>query len=176
MESTTRIVDTSSGVDITITNRDQSRVAEIRKRAGRIAEATSASAAGTHRELDRWCQVVVENTKVTAQNVDGGVKLSVRALKSADLEWLRGETRKRDQRDSDGRAKPHGALLVDSPTAAEVWVDGVDSGYQTPTDAILLPPGKHEVAVQDGAGSRGRPTTVVVVLGGTQRLLLRPVP
>ncbi|HEX8953230.1 MAG TPA: serine/threonine-protein kinase, partial [Polyangia bacterium] len=41
--------------------------------------------------------------------------------------------------------QPRGTLLVDANTAAEVWIDGVDTGYTTPTLGIHEPLGEHVV-------------------------------
>jgi hypothetical protein len=173
LDSTTKVADSKSGVEITITNGDASRIAEIRRRAGRMAEATKPGNVVVESRLLELCPVVIKDTRVMARDVDGGVKLSVQALKTADVESLRAETHKRHQRQAEASAKPHATLIVDSASPSAVWVDGVDSGYMTPTDGIFLAPGKHEVVAQDGAGHRGTPTTVVILQGQTQRLLLR---
>lgn len=52
-------------------------------------------------------------------------------------------------------------LLVDSdPPAAEVFIDGIDSGYATPTHAIFLPPGRHTVEIRDAAGHASAAQTI----------------
>jgi len=63
-------------------------------------------------------------------------------------------------------------LLVDSPVAAEVWIDGVDTGYVTPTLGLRVPVGNHVVEVRDGG--RAATTTVEASAGQTVRLLLTP--
>ena len=50
--------------------------------------------------------------------------------------------------------QPRGTLLVDANTAAEVWIDGIDTGYTTPTLGIHEPLGEHIVEVRDGAGHK----------------------
>jgi hypothetical protein len=86
LETKTTIVDTHSGVDVTITTADAKRVPEIRRRAGRIVEATR-TGAGAIVHLD-LCEVVVQNGTATAEDVDGGAKISTRAEKPADVHWL----------------------------------------------------------------------------------------
>jgi hypothetical protein len=71
--------------------------------------------------------------------------------------------------------QPRGTLLVDANTAAEVWLDGVDTGYTTPTLGIHVPLGEHIVEVRDGAGHRAQ-TKALVQQGQTIRLLLSPGP
>ncbi|HWE29811.1 MAG TPA: PEGA domain-containing protein, partial [Polyangia bacterium] len=69
--------------------------------------------------------------------------------------------------------QPRGTLLVDANTAAEVWMDGVDTGYTTPTLGIHVPLGEHLVEVRDGAGHKAT-AKVQVQQGQTIRLLLSP--
>ncbi|HEX4457160.1 MAG TPA: serine/threonine-protein kinase, partial [Polyangia bacterium] len=69
--------------------------------------------------------------------------------------------------------QPRGTLLVDANTAAEVWMDGVDTGYTTPTLGIHEPLGEHLVEVRDGAGHKAS-TKVTLTTGQTIHLLLSP--
>ena len=69
--------------------------------------------------------------------------------------------------------QPRGTLLVDANTAAEVWIDGVDTGYTTPTLGIHVPLGEHAIEVRDGAGHKAT-SKVLVTQGQTHRLLLSP--
>jgi hypothetical protein len=65
-----------------------------------------------------------------------------------------------------------GTLFVDSNRAAAVWVDGVDTGYTTPTLGMHLRPGEHRIEVHEG---NAQATMVVnLVQGQTLRLLLSP--
>jgi serine/threonine-protein kinase len=70
--------------------------------------------------------------------------------------------------------QPRGTLMVDSNGVASVLIDGVDTGYTTPTLGIHVPIGMHSVEVRDNA--QGRATArVKVEQGQTVRLLLTPV-
>jgi serine/threonine protein kinase len=69
--------------------------------------------------------------------------------------------------------QPRGTLLVDANTAAEVWMDSVDTGYTTPTLGIHVALGEHTVEVRDGAGHKAT-AKVQVQQGQTIRLLLSP--
>jgi tRNA A-37 threonylcarbamoyl transferase component Bud32 len=69
--------------------------------------------------------------------------------------------------------QPRGTLMVDSNGAAEVWIDGVDSGYTTPTLGIHVPVGFHTVEVRD-AGNASVSKKVKIEQGQTLRLLLTP--
>jgi hypothetical protein len=41
------------------------------------------------------CEVVLKDTVVTAQDVEGGSKITVKPVKAVDLEWLKKETHRR---------------------------------------------------------------------------------
>ena len=69
--------------------------------------------------------------------------------------------------------QPRGTLMVDSSGVAEVWLDGVDTGYTTPTLGIHLNAGQHTVEVRDNAQGRAA-TKVKIQQGQTVRLLLTP--
>ncbi len=67
--------------------------------------------------------------------------------------------------------QPRGTLMVDSNTAAELWIDGINTGYTTPTLGLEVPVGQHTVEVRDGAG-KGQSSNVYIAQGQTVRLLL----
>ncbi len=69
--------------------------------------------------------------------------------------------------------QPRGTLMVDSNGAAEVWIDGVDSGYTTPTLGIHVSTGMHSVEVRDGSNGKVG-SKVKIEQGQTVRLLLSP--
>jgi tRNA A-37 threonylcarbamoyl transferase component Bud32 len=71
---------------------------------------------------------------------------------------------------------PRGTLMIDANTAVEVWLDGVNTGYTTPTLGIEVPVGTHTVEVHDGAGNKSQLTKVTVQRGQTVRLLLGATP
>jgi len=71
---------------------------------------------------------------------------------------------------------PRGTLMIDANTAAEVWLDGINTGYTTPTLGIEVPVGQHTVEVRDGAGNKSQLTKVTVPQGHTVRLLLGAAP
>jgi tRNA A-37 threonylcarbamoyl transferase component Bud32 len=65
---------------------------------------------------------------------------------------------------------PRATLFVDSNSASAVWIDGVDTGYTTPTLGIRELPGEHRVEVHDGSARAS--TVVKLSQGQTMRLLL----
>ena len=68
--------------------------------------------------------------------------------------------------------KPRGTLLVDSGGPAEVWLDGIDTGFLTPTIGLHVSAGQHTIELRDSTGGRSTPTDVTVRQGETLRLLL----
>ena len=69
--------------------------------------------------------------------------------------------------------QPRGTLMVDSNGAAEVYIDGVDTGFTTPTLGIHVPVGEHVVELKDGANAH-MITRVRIRQGQTARVLLTP--
>jgi hypothetical protein len=67
---------------------------------------------------------------------------------------------------------PRSTLFVDSNSAASVWIDGIDTGYTTPTLGLRVTPGDHHIEVHDGAAHAS--TVVKLSQGQTLRLLLSP--
>ena len=69
-------------------------------------------------------------------------------------------------------SRPQGLLQVDANAPAEVWIDGVYSGFNTPTVDILLHAGEHAVELRTPSGTRGTSRTVRILDGETVRLAL----
>jgi serine/threonine-protein kinase len=67
-----------------------------------------------------------------------------------------------------------GTLFVDSNRAASVFIDGIDTGYTTPTLGMHLRPGEHRVEVHEGSAQAS--TVINLAQGQTLRLLLSPGP
>jgi serine/threonine protein kinase len=68
---------------------------------------------------------------------------------------------------------PHATLLVDSePVGAEVLIDGIDSGFTTPTIDLIVPTGTHEISV--AAGEKRASKSLHVTAGDHVRLRLDP--
>jgi hypothetical protein len=69
-------------------------------------------------------------------------------------------------------ALARGRLIVDANTAADVWIDGMATGFTTPTLAMLIPAGTHLVELRDGNGRRLASTEVTLAIGQLKRVLL----
>ena len=67
-----------------------------------------------------------------------------------------------------------GRLLVDSNAAAEVFVDGIDTGLVAPTIPFYLPVGSHTVELRDDSGGKLASARVDIARGATAHLNLNP--
>jgi hypothetical protein len=68
--------------------------------------------------------------------------------------------------------QPRGILWVDANRAAQVFVDGADTGLVTPTLGIRVTAGSHVIELRDGAGTVGAHVTAQVAKGETVHLTL----
>lgn len=69
---------------------------------------------------------------------------------------------------------PRGLLMVDSSVAAEVWIDGKNSGYMTPTVGIQVATGERAVELRDSGGVISSTSHVNVKQGEMIHLTLNP--
>jgi serine/threonine protein kinase len=72
-------------------------------------------------------------------------------------------------------SQPRGFVYVESSTPAEVWIDGLYSGFLTPTPGLRVTAGEHRVELRSQRGERSEPVPVKVEKGATVRLAL-PMP
>ena len=98
----TTLADGADAVEITVTAKNEKATTEIRDRAKHLAEAAKANpTAVEHTGTGHGggglgqCEVVLKDTTVTATDVDGGSKITVKPNKPVDLEWLKKETASR---------------------------------------------------------------------------------
>lgn len=98
----TEIQDTKDGIEITVTSKDAAKTEEIRKRAKHVADSAKQEPTSVVHNGEGHgggglglCEVVLKDTTVTAQDVDGGSKITVKPVRAVDLEWLKKETRTR---------------------------------------------------------------------------------
>jgi hypothetical protein len=95
----TEIADTKDGVEIKVTSTNAAKTEEIRKRAKHVADAAKADPASVAHNGDGHgggglgrCEVVLKDTTVTSEDIEGGSKVTVKPVKPVDLEWLKKET------------------------------------------------------------------------------------
>jgi hypothetical protein len=108
----TEIKDSKDGVEIVVTSSDAAKTEDIRKRAKHMVDSAKADpTAVVHNGEGHGggglglCEVVLKDTTVTAEDVDGGSKISVKPSKAVDLEWLKKETRSRHAANGGGGKK-----------------------------------------------------------------------
>jgi hypothetical protein len=101
----TTITETKDAVVITVTGDSD----EIRKRAKHVVEAAKQDPASVVHDgsghggggLGR-CEIVMKDTTVIAEDVDGGSKITVKPVKPVDFEWLKKETHTRHVANASG--------------------------------------------------------------------------
>jgi TusA-related sulfurtransferase len=122
----TVIADVPSGVTLTVTAADPTSTSEIRARTAALLDAQKNQGAAVHHTgtgegggLLGRCPVVLKDTTVVAADVDSGSKITVTAKNADEVDWLRRETRDRQQ-DLQEAASPAGAgKMSHCPSAAE---------------------------------------------------------
>jgi hypothetical protein len=109
----TEIVDRKDAVELVVTSSDAVKTVEIRKRAKHVVDAAKNDPESVVHNgeghggggLGR-CEVVLKDTKVTSEEVEGGARIVVTPNKPVDLEWLKKETRARHIANSGGAKTP----------------------------------------------------------------------
>ncbi|HJZ88686.1 MAG TPA: serine/threonine-protein kinase [Polyangia bacterium] len=69
-----------------------------------------------------------------------------------------------------------GTIMVESNQPAEVWIDGVDTGFVTPTIGLHVAAREHTIELRDPDGARAAVRRVRVRRGETLRVVLVPGP
>jgi hypothetical protein len=94
----TEIKDGPDGVQITVTSDSAAKVDEIRKRAKHVVEVAKADPTTVAHNGDGHgggglgrCEVVLKDTVVTSEDVQGGSRLTVKPTRTIDLDWLKKE-------------------------------------------------------------------------------------
>jgi hypothetical protein len=95
----TEIKPGKDAIEVIVTSDNAAKTEEIRKRAKHVAEAAKADPTSVKHTGDGQgggglgrCEVVLKDTTITAEDVDGGSKLTVKPVKPVDFEWLKKET------------------------------------------------------------------------------------
>ncbi len=83
------------------------------------------------------------------------------------------DTESRVERSLEVEKKQIGTVWVDSNIVAEVWIDGVDTGFATPTTGLRVASGKrHTLELRDGNGRRGSAQRFSVTQGESIHLTI----
>jgi hypothetical protein len=109
----TEIKPGKDAIEVIVTHENAAKTDEIRKRAKHVAEAAKADPTSVKHTGDGQgggglgrCEVVLKDTTVVAEDVDGGSKLTVKPVKPIDFEWLKKETTTRASANAVDRKKP----------------------------------------------------------------------
>jgi tRNA A-37 threonylcarbamoyl transferase component Bud32 len=65
---------------------------------------------------------------------------------------------------------PRGYVLIDCEQEAAVWIDGAETGFETPTLGIRVQSGEHSIQLVDGSGRKSPVVKVHVHQGETVRV------
>jgi hypothetical protein len=68
--------------------------------------------------------------------------------------------------------QPRGMLAVEAAPGEQLWIDGKNSGYLTPTLPIWVAAGEHQIELRDSAGRTGAVPHVAVRQGETVHLII----
>ncbi len=119
----TEIKDTKDAVEITVTSTDSAKTDEIRKRAKHMTDAAKQEPTSVVHNGEGHGggglglgEIVLKDTTVTAEDVDGGSKLTVKPTKPVDLEWLKKETHARHTANAAGGGKKKAAAPAKAAT------------------------------------------------------------
>jgi len=174
----TEIADVPGGVMLTVTGTDPATAAEIRGRIAALLDAQKNQGPGVHHTgtgegggLLGRCPIVLKDTTVVTVDVDNGSKITVTAKNPDEVDWLRRETRDR-QEDLQAAGSPAGAgKMSHCPSAAQGakttirnTADGVSLLVTSTADDVtkdIRVRARHlaEIAAEDaGAGAAGSPT------------------
>jgi hypothetical protein len=116
------IKDTKDAVEISVTSTEAAKAEEIRKRAKHLADSAKIDPTSVVHNGEGHgggglglCEVVLKDTIVTAEDVEGGSKITVKPVKAVDLEWLKKETHARHSSNSGAKKKPAKAAATPAP-------------------------------------------------------------
>jgi hypothetical protein len=102
--ATTTVAEAAGAVEVSVVGADDKAVAEIRKRASKLAEASKAAGAEAKHDSSGsgggavgYCPVVLGGTSVEYAEVDKGAKLTVKPEKADGLAALVAESKRRNE-------------------------------------------------------------------------------
>ncbi len=109
----TVITNTKDGVEIQVTSANAAKTDEIRKRSKHVSDAAKNDPTAVAHTGDGHgggglgrCEVVLKDTTVVAEDIEGGSKITVKPTKPVDLEWLHKETATRQAANGGKKTAP----------------------------------------------------------------------
>lgn len=126
--ATVALKNVEGGIEISVTGKDDSAAKEIKARMAKLVEADknevdagvkhdrSGSGGGVYGR----CTIVMRNTKLETADLPNGVKATVKAKDKSEVDWVRNETRDRDNEAKAPGAEGAGARkMAHCPSAVE---------------------------------------------------------
>jgi TusA-related sulfurtransferase len=140
--ATTEIKEVEGGVELTVKGKDDAAAKEIRARAKHLAdtsaiEVPSVKHDGTGHGGGHFgrCPVVARNTLVTAVDVDGGSKITVKPKDASEVDWVRREAKERQAEIGQPDAKDAGkGKMAHCPSA----VPGAATALKDAKDSVVI--------------------------------------
>jgi TusA-related sulfurtransferase len=137
----TAIKDVPGGVEVTVTAADPAAVLDVRARVQALVEAqknqnpnVKHTGQGEGGGLLGRCPIVLKDTTITTADVTNGSKMTVAAKDPAEVDWLRRETRDR-QEDLKLAGSPAGAgKMAHCPSA----IQGVTTALKNTKDGVSV--------------------------------------
>ena len=172
----TAITDVAGGVQLTVTSSDAATTADIRARIQALLDAQKNQSGSVRHSgngegggLLGRCPVVLKDTTVNAIPVDSGSQITVLAKDPAEVDWLRRETRDREE-DLEAAGSPAGAgkmahcpsAVLGSATTLRNTPDGVSvtilaSPVVDSVVSAIRERSRHLAEVADDAGAALEP-------------------
>jgi TusA-related sulfurtransferase len=137
----TTIADAPGGVDVTVTGSDATTLSDIRSRVRALLDAQRNQGAnikhtgtGEGGGLLGRCPIVLKDTTLTIADLPDGTKLSIKAKDPQEVDWLRRETRDREE-DLEAAGSPAGAGKMSHCPSA---VEGASTKVKTTKDGVSV--------------------------------------
>jgi hypothetical protein len=139
--STTALKDIEGGIELTITAKDPTAIADIRARTKAIADASRKPSVTRHDGSGGGggpfgrCPVILKNTTVDAADLEGGSKITLKTKSPAEVDWLQREASERAaQLQGPGAAGAGAGKMAHCPSA----VEGAQTKITDTPDGVMV--------------------------------------
>ena len=152
--ATVAIKDVPSGVEISVTAKEEAVTADIRTRTKKLVEADKNEAASGVKHTGHGegggrygrCTIVMRNTQLETAEIPGGIKATVKAKEASEVDWLRRETRDRDKESKTPNAEAAGAQRMSHCPSS---VEGAKTEVKDAKDGVVVTVTGPEAAVKE---------------------------
>jgi hypothetical protein len=160
--ATTVTKDVEGGIELTVTAKDPALLSDIRARTQAIVDASRTASLTKHNGNGGGggpfgrCPIVLKDTTLDAQSVEGGSRITVKAKSADEVDWLRRETEERAERlRAPGSTGAGAGKMAHCPSA----VDGAKTQITATKDGVsvtVLATGDGVTQVRDRAKTLAR--------------------